>query len=246
MILLVALTGCGSVGHSGKSSDYIRYRVRTGDTLYSIAWRYGYDHREVAAWNRIAPPYDIYPGQDILIITPGREQLLKSSAKRANPDSDLNSSSQPKDPSNSQATAVTPAKPARVARAKTPPAKPAKVVWGWPAEGKVTARFKPKDGSKGIDIAGKAGQPIYAAAAGDVVYSGKGLIGYGNLIIIKHNDKYLSAYGHNKKLLVEEGQSVKKGQKIAEMGTSNKDGPILHFEVRRHGKPVNPLWYLPK
>jgi lipoprotein NlpD len=110
----------------------------------------------------------------------------------------------------------------------------------------VRNRFNPSRGKKGLDIEGKVGQSILAAANGKVVYSGDGLIGYGNLVIIKHDDTYLSAYGHNRRLLVQEGNEVKQGQKIAEMGDSGKQGVILHFEIRRDGKPVDPLRYLPK
>lgn len=118
--------------------------------------------------------------------------------------------------------------------------------WQWPTTGKLVTRYSPSDGKKGLDIQGKIGQPIKAAAAGKVVYSGNGLIGYGNLIIVKHSDTYLSAYGHNRRLLVKEGAMVKQGEKIAEMGDSGKEGVMLHFEIRRDGKPVDPLGYLPK
>ncbi|HEY0721387.1 MAG TPA: peptidoglycan DD-metalloendopeptidase family protein [Gammaproteobacteria bacterium] len=118
--------------------------------------------------------------------------------------------------------------------------------WRWPTEGKVVARFDPDSGKKGIDITGRSEQPIFSAAAGDVVYSGSGLLGYGKLIIIKHDDVYLSAYGHNSQLLVKEGDKVAAGQKIATMGISPKEGAILHFEIRKEGKPVDPSRYLPK
>jgi lipoprotein NlpD len=119
------------------------------------------------------------------------------------------------------------------------------VRWLWPTEGKLVNRFAAGSGRKGLDLGGKLGQPVKAAADGEVVYSGNGLIGYGNLIIIKHDDVFLSAYGHNKKLLVREGAKVKAGQAIGEMGQHPKSGSILHFEIRRHGKPVDPLLYLP-
>ncbi len=117
--------------------------------------------------------------------------------------------------------------------------------WAWPAAGKVIAGFKEGGSAKGLDIAGKSGQPVYAAAAGKVVYSGSGLRGYGKLVIIKHNKTYLSAYAHNSQILVKEGQTVAKGQKIAEMGNSDADQVKLHFEIRRLGKPVDPMKYLP-
>lgn len=117
--------------------------------------------------------------------------------------------------------------------------------WRWPTQGKVVRRFDADSGRKGIDINGQTGQGVFTAAAGDVVYSGDGLLGYGNLIIIKHDDIFLSAYGHNSQLLVKEGDKVAAGQKIAEMGVSPKEGAILHFEIRKEGKPVDPLAYLP-
>jgi lipoprotein NlpD len=117
--------------------------------------------------------------------------------------------------------------------------------WAWPAAGKVVAGFKEGSSAKGLDIAGKSGQPVYAAASGKVVYSGSGLRGYGKLVIIKHNKTYLSAYAHNSQILVKEGQSVTRGQKIAEMGNSDADQVKLHFEIRRLGKPVDPMKYLP-
>ena len=120
-----------------------------------------------------------------------------------------------------------------------------KVDWGWPAKGKIVAGFSEATSLKGIDIAGSAGQPIAASAGGKVVYAGSGLRGYGKLIIIKHNDAYLSAYAHNRDILVKEGQQVVKGQKIAEMGNTDADQVKLHFEIRRQGKPVDPLRYLP-
>jgi lipoprotein NlpD len=120
-----------------------------------------------------------------------------------------------------------------------------KLDWGWPAKGKIVAGFSEATSLKGIDIAGSAGQPVTASAGGKVVYAGSGLRGYGKLIIIKHNDAYLSAYAHNRDILVKEGQQVVKGQKIAEMGNTDADQVKLHFEIRRQGKPVDPLRYLP-
>ena len=147
-------------------------------------------------------------------------------------------------------TAVAVAKPEPKAEPKTEekPAEPAltgdDVPWIWPAGGKIVGTFS-ENGSKGVDIAGKAGDPVIAAGDGKVVYSGTGLRGYGKLVIIKHNNTYLSAYAHNQNILVTEGQSVTKGQKIAEMGNTDADQVKLHFEVRRQGKPVDPLKHLP-
>ncbi len=122
--------------------------------------------------------------------------------------------------------------------------------WTWPTGGKVLTQFVDggagKESNKGIDIAGRAGEPVQAAAAGKVVYAGSGLRGYGNLVIVRHNATYLSAYAHNSKILVKEGQTVTRGQKIAEIGSSDADQPKLHFEIRFQGKPVDPLKYLPE
>jgi lipoprotein NlpD len=143
-----------------------------------------------------------------------------------------------------------PAPPVVVARADPKPApEPAdgdeKVDWSWPARGRVVTEFSEAASLKGIDIAGTSGQPVAASAGGKVVYAGAGLRGYGKLIIVKHNGTYLSAYAHNKEIVVKEGQQVAKGQKIAEMGNTDADQVKLHFEIRRHGKPVDPLRYLP-
>jgi lipoprotein NlpD len=136
--------------------------------------------------------------------------------------------------------------PKPVAKAPTlAPDDGGKLDWAWPAKGKVVAQFSEATSLKGIDIAGSAGQPVTASAGGKVVYAGSGLRGYGKLIIIKHNDAYLSAYAHNRDILVKEGQQVSKGQKIAEMGNTDTDQVKLHFEIRRQGKPVDPLRYLP-
>ncbi len=136
-------------------------------------------------------------------------------------------------------------KPESKTESKIPEAAVSEIDWGWPATGKVVSGFSESANLKGVDIAGKLGQPVLASAPGKVVYSGSSLRGYGKLIIIKHNDTYLSAYAHNSEILVKEGQAVVKGQKIGEMGSSDADQVKLHFEIRRLGKPVDPLKYLP-
>ncbi len=135
--------------------------------------------------------------------------------------------------------------PARAESARVPEIDDAKVDWAWPTTGKVIGGFSETANLKGIDIAGKAGQPVLASAAGRVVYAGSGLRGYGKLVIIKHNNTYLSAYAHNREILVKEGQQVSKGQKIGEMGDTDADQVMLHFEIRRQGKPVDPAKFLP-
>lgn len=253
-VLLSMLLGCGRMLPMGGRSELIKYTVKKGETLYSISWRHGYDHREVAAWNRIKPPYNIYPGQKLLLIAPHQKSAkAKRPVKTASASS---TSSKPKTvkPSTSRSSSSTSSRSSNTRTTNTtnrveksqPSRQQKSIAWRWPTKGVVVAGFRPSKGKKGLDIRGKLGQSVLAAASGNVVYSGSGLIGYGNLIIIKHNDTYLSAYGHNRRLLVKEGQKVKQGQKIAEMGDSGKEGVILHFEVRRDGKPVNPLRYLPK
>lgn len=257
-MLLGMLAGCGRMLPMGGRDELVKYRVNKGETLYSISWRYGYDHREVAAWNNIKPPYNIYPGQQLLLIAP-HQQYAKPSRQTATA-----SATRPAVSAKTEPARTTPlTRPAVVASAtqvkprisskktvrveKRPVSRQQKsIAWRWPSEGVIVSGFSPSKGKKGLDIRGKLGQSVIAAAPGNVVYSGSGMIGYGNLVIIKHNDTYLSAYGHNSRLLVKEETTVKQGQKIAEMGDSGKEGVILHFEIRRDGKPVNPLSYLPK
>lgn len=189
--------------------------VRSGETLFTIAWRYGKDYRDLARWNDLGDGSLIFPGQVIRLSAP------------------------PAYPSPRAGTA----RPAtRRADAKPEPPPP----WDWPVRGRIVAEFDCKPGGgTGLVISGRAGQSIRAAASGRVVYSGGGLIGYGQLIILKHNDTYLSAYGHNASLLVKEGENIRKGQRIATMGEGPGQEPRLHFEIRRNGKPVNPRQYLP-
>jgi len=205
--------------------------VRPGDTLFGIAWQNGMDYREVARWNGIRAPYRIYAGQTLRLRPPPVARTPPVSATAAAP---------------KKKKAAPPSRPAD-RRASPPPVPPRHLTWRWPAAGRVSSTFKSADPlRKGIKIAGGEGSAIVAAERGKVVYSGSGLIGYGRLIIVKHNDNYLSAYGHNRELLVSEGDQVTKGQKIAAMGTANTGQPLLHFEIRRDGKPVDPLRLLPK
>lgn len=201
--------------------------VQRGDTLFSIARRNNIQPADLAAWNGLSEPYTIYPGQSLKLY-PGSASRPSGSASRPA------ASSTPK--------AATPA-PAPVAAAPASSGFP----WRWPADGALVGQFVSGEATKqGIDIAGSSGQQVRAAADGVVVYSGNGLVGYGELIIIKHNEQWLSAYGHNRKRLVNEGQNVKAGQPIAEMGRSGATRDMLHFEIRYNGKPVDPLLYLPK
>ncbi len=219
-----------------------QYVVQRGDTLYSIAFRFGWDWKTLAARNGIPAPYVIRSGQIIRFGSSSAVAQTRSSAPvtRSAPAVPVITQVQaPAKPIQNQA----PARP--VAVVTTPP--PSTAGWGWPAKGAVIGRFS-SNGSlnKGIDIAGELGEPVFAASDGAVVYAGSGLRGYGELIIIKHSDTYVSAYGHNRRLLVREGQQVKVGQSIAEMGSTGTDRVKLHFEIRRQGKPVDPLQYLPR
>jgi lipoprotein NlpD len=224
------------------------YVVRRGDTLYSIAFRFGWDWKALAARNGIAPPYLIRVGQ--VIRFDGRRPARGPVVAAAPPVTRPAAVARPIAPLQAPAARAQ-AKPSVPIKA-TPATTPVRSVqrsasgWAWPASGAVIGRFS-SNGSlnKGIDIAGDLGQPVLAASDGSVVYAGSGLRGYGELVIIKHSDTYVSAYGHNRRLLVQEGQQVKAGQTIAEMGSTGADRVKLHFEIRRQGKPVDPLQYLP-
>lgn len=205
------------------------YTVQKGDTVYSIAWRVGEDFRDVARWNGIQEPYLIIPGQVLHLRTPAAAPSPASVPDAALP--------APR-PTPITPTAVQSAAPSRELI-------PSRIQWHWPTQGKLLRSDAPTS-RNGIDISGRRGQSITAAAPGAVVYSGSGLLGYGRLIIVKHSDTFLSAYAHNDTLLVKEGERVSSGQQIATMGIGNGGKPILHFEIRKDGKPVNPLDHLPK
>lgn len=199
------------------------YRVKGGDTLYSIAWRYGLDYQKLAAGNNLASPDAIQTGE--LLYLRGHAKAKKTLAKTI-------------------VTTKPIQKPIKVVTRvmKEPTAAPR--VWHWPARGPVMGTFG--GFNKGINIGGQRNDPISAAAAGKVVYCGNGLRAYGNLIIIKHNAMYLSAYANNNRVYVKQGDFVAAGQKIAEMGQAVQGHFMLHFEIRRNGLPVNPLIYLTK
>ncbi|MGC7403650.1 peptidoglycan DD-metalloendopeptidase family protein [Pandoraea pneumonica] len=217
------------------------YRVKPGDRLYRIALENGQNYRDIARWNNIQNPDQIEVGQVLRVKPPAGDTGTPLPAPIA---------------SNGGMPTTTSPNPASVPPAVVPPpttsaatAAPSAVSSGdlalsWPAKGSVVGRFDDSK-NKGLNIAGNAGDPVFAAGAGKVVYSGAGLRGYGNLVIIKHDSTFLTAYAHNRTLLVKEGDSVTRGQKIAEMGNSDADRVMLHFEVRRDGKPVDPMKYLP-
>jgi lipoprotein NlpD len=208
--------------------------VRKGDTLYRIATTHGVSPLDLAMWNRIPPPYTIYPGQRLRLSAP--DPRRNESRPRTEPPRVVGTVTKP--------PVATPPKPQPPAPA---PAPEAAFDWRWPADGTIVGRFAAGDPTRqGVDIAGKSGAPVRAAADGVVVYSGAGLVGYGELIIVKHSEQWLSAYGHNRARLVNEGQRVKAGEQIAEMGRSGASRDMLHFEVRYNGKPQDPLLALPK
>lgn len=236
-------------GWSNANAASRSYRVQHDDTLYSIAFRYGLDYRKLAEVNHISSPYHIVTGQ-MLVLLPEANDTLTSTASTSAP---VITGAAPITKITSQPVVSSPivtksaVKPAVIT---SPPVISAPEVnstgpvgkWLWPASGRVIQTFSDTyGGNKGIDIAGKLGDPVKATASGRVVYSGSGLRGYGLLLIIKHNSEYLSAYAHNSKLLVKEGDAVRAGQTIALMGSTGASRVLLHFEIREAGKPVDPL-----
>lgn len=288
LVLAALLSSCATTGFDAQS-----YTVKSGDTLYFIAWKYKLDFKQLASWNQLQAPYAIYPGDRILIRPvhyasrqasrpvsasrkprPGSlsaytvrkgDTLYSIAREQGMPVSKIITFNQLRKPyviypgqrlslrSDGVGTTVVrssskpkPSVPRQQPGAKVA-GKPAPSRWLWPTEGRVVRGFKGRQSvQQGIDISGRMGQTVHSSAAGIVVYSGKGLASYGQLIIVKHNDDYLSAYGYNSQLLVKEGDKVKAGQAIAKMGRAGQQGePQLHFEIRKQGKPVNPMRHLP-
>jgi lipoprotein NlpD len=219
--------------HAGKPGYYT---VKPGDTLTRIALENGQSPRDIAFWSQVENPNRIEVGQVLRVVPPVSQEVQVQAVSRATVST--GTLAQPAAPAPAAATAASETRPAPAAATES------EINWIWPTNGPVLAGFDDVK-NKGIDIGGTAGEPVLAAADGRVVYVGAGLRGYGNLIILKHNNVYLTAYAHNQTLLVKEDQSVLKGQKIAEMGSSDADRVKLHFEVRRQGKPVDPAKYLP-
>ena len=223
------------------------HMVNKGDTLYSIAWNYGFDYRDVAAWNSINPPYVIHPGQRIQLSSKSAVASSISAQPTQTPDTALTPGPIiiKRKPGTDEAVRLEPAPAPDTTPALVQLPLPAEsFTWSWPTQGSIVKSDTPV-AKNGIDIAGKSGQQINASAPGEVVYSGSGLLGYGKLIIIKHNDTFLSAYAHNSELLVKEGDRVRGGQNIALMGEKTNGTAFLHFEIRKNGQPVDPLKYLP-
>jgi lipoprotein NlpD len=230
-VVVKALPGAENAGKPGY------YSVRPGDTLMRIGLETGQAWRDLARWNNLDNPNLIEVGQ-VLRVVPPVASASPATAPVAAPDAGAR-------PAASAASAASaPAAASAPLPAAAPPVTEDEVAFIWPTNGSLLAGFDEAK-NKGVDIGGKPGDPVMAAADGRVVYAGAGLRGYGNLVILKHNNTYLTAYAHNQSLLVKEDQSVRKGQKIAEMGSSDADRVKLHFEIRRQGKPVDPAKYLP-
>ena len=220
------------------------YSVKPGDTLIRIGLDTGQNWRDVARWNNLENPNLIEVGQVLRVVPPSSDNplVVTRPVSSGSANTVTTATAVP-------AQAASAARPASAAAGSSAAAAAASageddIAWLWPAQGTVLAGFDEAK-NKGLDISGKAGDAILASADGRVVYAGAGLRGYGNLIILKHNNTFLTAYAHNQILLVKEDQTVKKGQKIAEMGNSDADRVKLHFEIRRQGKPVDPARYLP-
>lgn len=223
-----------------------KYTVEKGDTLFSIAWFTGNDYRDLARINKITAPYNIYAGQ-LIYLNRVTSPAIAIENRQTGQISKIKSN-QAVDPPRKQAYGKSEKDVNEDANGSSIGEFPNQVSqWNWPTSNAVTNLFSAKEaGNKGIDFAGKLGEPILAAADGKVVYNGNALRGFGNLVIIKHSDAYLTAYAHNDKTLVKEQQWVKSGQEIATMGKSGTDTVKLHFEVRYKGKSIDPLTFLPK
>ena len=244
LFTVILVQGCGSLEPAPVDSRDLGsaippgyHRVRSGETLYAIAWGQGLDYHRVADWNGISPPYTIYPAQLIRVIPPETADAPPKAPPRGGQTGKVASSSEAKPITSTNSST----------RSRADPTAPSgKLSWQWPVVGKIVQTYRNGDRTRqGIRIAGPPGEKVMAAEAGSVVYSGSGLIGYGNLIILKHNKDYLSAYGFNRKLLVKEGDTVARGEQIAELGQGPAGEYLLHFEIRRGGSAVDPLPLLP-
>jgi lipoprotein NlpD len=218
-LALMLLAACSSTP-TGPAT----YTVKRGDTLYSIAWRHQLDYRDVARWNRIGRDYVIHPGQQLKLRPPGGRTPVPPTTRASTPK-----------------PGPVPTKPPAAIQPAGPP-----VLWQWPVEGGTATLTTRANGGQGLMIGGQLGQEIRAAGPGRVVYTGTGLLGYGQLVIIKHNETYLSAYGHTQAVAVREGDAVATGQRIATMGAGTNGAAMLYFEIRINGAPGNPLLLLPQ
>lgn len=248
VLLLLWLGGCGSagpapVGDRGTADVPASgvHEVRRGDTLYSIAWRYGRDWRELAARNGIAAPYVIRPGERIeLSAGPVRRTASQTASRTTSRTASVSSSRSSSTPTTSP--------PARTPVARPPAVPAANLNWIWPVDGDVVRGYVASGAraNKGLDIRAREGATIAASAAGDVVYAGSGLRGFGQLVILKHDDTWLSAYAYNSPSLVREGQRVGRGDRLAVLAGSADHQRLVHFEIRRQGNPVDPVSILPR
>lgn len=268
------LTGCMTSTSVAPLTDANRtvswrpaeHRVQPGETLYAIAWRYGLNYPLLGAWNNLSPPYLIKVGQRLSLhpLVQSRSNTKPLPATKFKPQppqkeisqTPITQATRPRwqwpsrgSVSNTKSTPATKIKPQPPQKevSQTPITAANLAGWQWPSQGSVTKEYSSAHGgNNGINISGRLGQPIFASNKGTVVYAGNGLRQYGNMIIIKHSETYLSAYAHNEKILVREGETVAQGKTIATMGSSGTDRPMLHFEIRKHGKPINPRLLLPK
>ncbi len=260
MLLFLQLTACAPPVETAPVINKAPYRkipaatvVQPGDSIYKISWEHGLDFIDIARWNGLKKPYRLQPGQTLQL-----RRGSSQSAPKTPVDSGTGASSPPRKdgvkgpvlvPSPPTPAISTPPmpKPTSVAAAPPPreklPAQPPSV-WRWPARGEIIARYSQDKGINGIRIAGSPGSPVWSTAGGEVVYAGEGLRGYGKLVIVKHSDTHLSAYAHNRRILVAEGDRIGAGQQIAEMGSTGANRTMLHFEIRVNGKPQDPLGFL--
>jgi len=266
IIAVTLIVGCGTTGtpapvESWNGSGPVPrgyYPVRDGDTLYSIASRHKLDFHQVARWNGIGPPFRIYAGKLIRLESPDHAPVARSRRSKASTKTASNHTRTTESTSRAgKAGSKTAKNKPKTAKSRSRSSKQTDtqqvslaagsgVKWRWPLSGQLTQTYRQGDRTRqGIRISGRSGQMVKAAGSGAVVYSGSGLKGYGNLIIVKHNKNYLSAYGFNRRLLVSEGDRVKGGQNLAEVGQGSNGAHILHFEIRRNGTAVDPLRYLP-
>jgi len=224
------------------------YQVRPGDTMFAIAWRFGWDYKKLAKANGIGSPYTIYVGQVVYFNDTNSNFLVSQSVSKGSVKKPVVSAKKttytPK-PSVTEIAASTEKIPTKVKEKAYEG--PSSVKWVWPIRGELLQKFSNKGSAfHGIDLSSSLGKSVKAASSGIIVYAGSGIQGYGKLVVVKHNNTFLSAYAYNSRILVVEGATVDAGQIIAEVGKGPQLDPRLHFEIRKNGKPVNPLRYLPK
>ncbi len=240
-VLVVVLTACTWTG--GEQLDASRpaiHVVERGENLFRIAWRYGLDYRDIATWNELDSPDLILAGQRLRLHPPGISRREIQLASRAPAAPAVSPNTTPA--TNARAAPVAAARPNRQPSSSSN--RSGSGDWQWPTEGQVVGRFNPNQpGRKGIQISATPSQTVRAASAGEIVYRGSGLRGYGRLLVVKHSSSTLSAYGHLGRIFVAEGDRVEKGQAIAELADTGS-AAILHFEIRKNGQPVDPMPYL--